>query len=114
MANFQRHFPFPSCSQLRTLNRNVLHEKVSGTQTYCILCSGVKRRTKNGPKTLRKGSRQVQWCSTCRQAICCSCRTVWHSRPTLKRHGPSPVHEREFDSGRRTFQRIRQASQARE
>ena len=58
----------------KRLNKTLRHEKVHGTPTYCVLCSWVKRGMKDGkPKTKRKGSRQVQWCSTCRQAICSSC-----------------------------------------
>ena len=82
----------------RRLNKNLQRERVMATPTYCVLCSWAERGTKDGrPKTIRKGSRQVQWCSTCRQAICSQFWTDWHSRATLRRQGPTAADEREFD-----------------
>ncbi|CDF34407.1 unnamed protein product [Chondrus crispus] len=90
----------------RRLNRRIVHKKVSGTSTYCVLCSWSLRGMKDGKmKVKRKGSRQVQLCGTCKQAICTACWSEWHSRDTLKRTRPTAAEKRLFDQSLRSVRR---------
>ena len=82
----------------RRLNSTIDHTRIVAQPTYCVLCSWALCGTKNGkPKVKRKGSRQVQWCQTCRQAVCSICWTDWHTKDRLKRAEPSAAQVRDFE-----------------
>ena len=91
----------------RRLNSRTEHKKVSAETTYCVLCTWALRGTKGGkPKVRRKVSRQIQWCLTCRQAVCSICWNEWHTKENSKRAQPSPAEGRDFERSLRMRQRV--------
>ena len=90
----------------RRLNRRIQHKKISGPSTYCVLCPWSLGGTKDGKvKIKRKGSRQVQWCKVCEQAVCTVCWSDWHSKDTLKRSKPTNAEKRSFEQSLRSVRR---------
>ena len=72
------------------LNGRIHNTRDSFSATYCVLYTRKLRGSKEGRlKIKRKGSKTIQWCSSCLQAICSSCCDDRHSKPRLKRAKPT-------------------------